>query len=45
MRSQFIDRRTRSERAVVVEVGERGFANAVKVADVDAGEEVTRVAR
>ena len=35
MRSQFIDRRTRSERAVVVDIGERGGA---ELADVDAGE-------
>ena len=52
MRSQFIDRRTRSERAVGVEVCERGFATTVKAADGDAGdadgdagEEVTRAAR
>ncbi len=37
MRSQFIDRRTRSERAVAVDISERGGA---VIADVDAVEGV-----
>ena len=44
MRSQFIDRRTRSKRAVVVEICERGGANRTDVDAVDSdGVEGVRV--